>query len=63
MRASVRNSGNNQPHPVVGIIMGSDSDLPTMQQAADVCTEFGVRHEVLVLSAHQIGRASCRERV
>ena len=39
--------------PVVGIIMGSDSDLPVLQQAADVCTEFGVPHEVRIVSAHR----------
>ncbi|MDW8344273.1 MAG: 5-(carboxyamino)imidazole ribonucleotide mutase [Verrucomicrobiae bacterium] len=39
--------------PLVGVIMGSDSDLPTMQQAADVLREFGVPHEVRVVSAHR----------
>ncbi len=39
--------------PVVGVIMGSDSDLPVMQAAADVLTEFGVAHEVRVVSAHR----------
>ena len=39
--------------PVVGIIMGSDSDLPVLQQAADVCVEFGVPHEVRIVSAHR----------
>lgn len=38
---------------MVGVIMGSDSDLPTMQQAADVLREFGVPHEVRVVSAHR----------
>src|SRR5690242_20617091 len=33
--------------------MGSDSDLPTMQGALDVLTEFGVAHEVRVVSAHR----------
>jgi 5-(carboxyamino)imidazole ribonucleotide mutase len=33
--------------------MGSDSDWPTMKAAADVCTEFGIGHEVRVLSAHR----------
>jgi 5-(carboxyamino)imidazole ribonucleotide mutase len=40
-------------HPVVGIIMGSDSDWPTMKAAADVCTGFNVPHEVRVVSAHR----------
>lgn len=40
-------------HPKVGIIMGSDSDLPTMQQAAQVCEEFLVEYEIRVVSAHR----------
>lgn len=39
--------------PLVGIIMGSDSDLPTMQAAIDICREFGVPHDVRVVSAHR----------
>jgi 5-(carboxyamino)imidazole ribonucleotide mutase len=39
--------------PVVGIIMGSDSDWPTMKLAADVCVEFGVPFECKVVSAHR----------
>ena len=38
---------------VVGVIMGSDSDLPTMKAAAGVLEEFGVAHEVRVMSAHR----------
>jgi 5-(carboxyamino)imidazole ribonucleotide mutase len=37
----------------VGIVMGSDSDLPVMQAAADVLAELGVPHEVRVVSAHR----------
>jgi 5-(carboxyamino)imidazole ribonucleotide mutase len=37
----------------VGIIMGSDSDLPTMVAAIEVCAEFGVAHEVAIVSAHR----------
>ncbi len=33
--------------------MGSDSDLPTMQAAADVCAQFGVPHEIRIVSAHR----------
>ncbi|MFW5748267.1 MAG: 5-(carboxyamino)imidazole ribonucleotide mutase [Chloroflexota bacterium] len=40
-------------HPLVGVIMGSDSDLPTMQAAIDICREFDVPHEVRVVSAHR----------
>ncbi len=39
--------------PLVGIIMGSDSDLPTMQGAIAVCEEFGVPCEVAIISAHR----------
>jgi 5-(carboxyamino)imidazole ribonucleotide mutase len=39
--------------PVVGIIMGSDSDLPTMAKAAEALAEFGVAHEIKVVSAHR----------
>jgi 5-(carboxyamino)imidazole ribonucleotide mutase len=39
--------------PLVGIIMGSDSDLPTMQGAIEVCREFGVPFEARVVSAHR----------
>lgn len=39
--------------PLVGIIMGSDSDLPTMQPAVDICREFHVPCEVRVVSAHR----------
>ena len=39
--------------PLIGIIMGSDSDLPTMQDAIAVCEEFGVKSEVAIVSAHR----------
>lgn len=41
-------------NPLVGIVMGSDSDWPTMQAAADVLTEFGVAWEADVVSAHRM---------
>src|ERR1043165_8584884 len=43
-------------NPLVGILMGSDSDWPTMKEAADVCLEFGVVAEVNVISAHRAPR-------
>ena len=43
--------------PRVGVLMGSDSDLPCMQAAVDVLEEFGVTHEVRVLSAHRTPKA------
>ncbi len=39
--------------PLVGIIMGSDSDLPTMQGAIAICEDFGVAVEVAIVSAHR----------
>ena len=39
--------------PLVGVIMGSDSDLPVMQAALDVLGDFGVAHEVRIVSAHR----------
>ncbi len=39
--------------PLVGIIMGSDSDLPVMSAAAAMCDEFGIDYEVTVVSAHR----------
>jgi len=42
--------------PLVGIIMGSDSDWPTMKSAADACAEFSIPHEVRVISAHRTPR-------
>lgn len=39
--------------PKVGIIMGSKSDLPVMQDAADVLKELGVPFEITVVSAHR----------
>jgi 5-(carboxyamino)imidazole ribonucleotide mutase len=39
--------------PLVGIVMGSESDWPVMKAAAEVCQSFGVPHEVRVISAHR----------
>ena len=39
--------------PVVGIVMGSDSDLPVMSKAAAILEEFGVPYEMRVISAHR----------
>ncbi|MEL6351864.1 MAG: 5-(carboxyamino)imidazole ribonucleotide mutase [Cyanobacteria bacterium J06627_28] len=43
-----------QSGPVdVGIIMGSDSDLPTMMDAIAICEDFEIPHEVAIVSAHR----------
>lgn len=39
--------------PLVGIVMGSDSDLPTMEKAAEALREFAVPYEMRVVSAHR----------
>jgi 5-(carboxyamino)imidazole ribonucleotide mutase len=39
--------------PLIGIIMGSDSDLPTMQGAIAICEQFNLAHEVAIVSAHR----------
>lgn len=46
-------SNTNETKPVVGILMGSDSDWPTMKQAADALAEFGLGSEARVISAHR----------
>ncbi len=38
---------------LIGIIMGSDSDMPVMQGAVDICRKFGIPFEVKVISAHR----------
>jgi len=50
-------------HPVkpprVGIVMGSDSDWPVVQKAADILKHFGVAYEVRVMSAHRTPAIAC----
>ena len=43
----------SETKPLVGILMGSDSDWPTMKAAADVCAQFGIASEAKVISAHR----------
>lgn len=43
----------NAAHPLVGIIMGSDSDLPTMAAAAQILQQFNVPFELTIVSAHR----------
>jgi 5-(carboxyamino)imidazole ribonucleotide mutase len=42
-----------EPRPLVGVIMGSQSDWETMREADEVLTRFGVAHECRVVSAHR----------
>ena len=39
--------------PLISIIMGSDSDLPTMKEAIAICEEFEIESEVAIISAHR----------
>jgi 5-(carboxyamino)imidazole ribonucleotide mutase len=58
----------NDTKPLVGILMGSDSDWPIMKAAADALKEFGIDSEAKVISAHRDPRgldeyvSSARER-
>ena len=38
----------------VGILMGSDSDLPVMKKAADMLEKFGIEYEMTIISAHRM---------
>ncbi len=38
---------------LVSVIMGSDSDLPVMGEAVEILEQFGVGHEVTIVSAHR----------
>lgn len=50
---SKREQDHAKSRPLVGIIMGSDSDWPVMMRAAEACTEFGITIEAKVVSAHR----------
>ncbi|KAK1943850.1 phosphoribosylaminoimidazole carboxylase [Phytophthora citrophthora] len=52
---ATKNSGllKLERKPLVGIVMGSDSDLPTMAAAADMLEKFGVPYELTIVSAHR----------
>jgi 5-(carboxyamino)imidazole ribonucleotide mutase len=45
---------NTAPRPLVGIVMGSDSDYPVMRAAEEALAEFGIEVEVDVVSAHRM---------
>lgn len=45
--------------PLVGIVMGSDSDWPKIKKAAQALAEFGVPYEVRVMSAHRTPQTVC----
>jgi 5-(carboxyamino)imidazole ribonucleotide mutase len=43
----------NDPHPLVGVIMGSKSDWDTLRHASEMLTRFAVPHECRIVSAHR----------
>lgn len=45
--------GHSHPHPLVGVIMGSDSDLPVMLPAARILDQFKIPYELTIVSAHR----------
>ena len=47
------------PAPLVGVVMGSASDWPTMSKAVEVLVRFGVPHEARVVSAHRMPDVMC----
>jgi 5-(carboxyamino)imidazole ribonucleotide mutase len=54
MRSAGKDDDMSAATPLVGIVMGSDSDWPTMEAAADALAEFGVAFEADVVSAHRM---------
>jgi len=51
---------SDQPPPLVGVIMGSQSDWQTMRHASDMLKLFDVPHESRVVSAHRTPEAMCQ---
>jgi phosphoribosylaminoimidazole carboxylase len=52
-QGSKRSPGNISKLPLVGIIMGSDSDLPVMKDAAKILDGFMIPYELTIVSAHR----------
>ena len=46
-------SKSSKNHPLIGVVMGSDSDWPVMQAAAKILDELGAPYEARVVSAHR----------
>jgi 5-(carboxyamino)imidazole ribonucleotide mutase len=47
---------NNMPDPLVGIVVGSDSDLPVIKEACEMLEQLGIPYEVVISSAHRAPR-------
>ena len=52
-KAPEKNIEKKEELPLVGIIMGSDSDLPVMHAAADILKQFDIPYELTIVSAHR----------
>lgn len=52
-RQPLARSGRSSPSPLVSIIMGSDSDLPTLLPCARILDEFSLPYELTIVSAHR----------
>ena len=48
------------PKPLVSIVMGSETDLPTMMGTSDILKQFNIPHEVRILSAHRFPKGTAR---
>ena len=46
-------TANKMPAAVVGIVMGSDSDMPVMAKAAEILDKLGIGYEMTIISAHR----------
>lgn len=51
---NAQDAGNSAAAPLVGLVMGSDSDWPVMEAAAEALAEFGIPFEADVVSAHRM---------
>ncbi|MDQ0869991.1 5-(carboxyamino)imidazole ribonucleotide mutase [Arthrobacter sp. V1I9] len=54
MNAEATHAAGSAGNPLVGLVMGSDSDWPVMEAAADALAEFGIAFEADVVSAHRM---------
>ncbi len=52
-KALRRDRGDSKTRPLVGIVMGSDSDLPVMEKAAKTLRELNIPYEMMISSAHR----------
>ena len=53
MKAAQKNPSRSKESAVVGIVMGSDSDLKVMESAANILQDFGIAYEITIASAHR----------